>query len=228
MASRSRRITRPNGEIVGSYDELNSTHLPRSSHVRKTKETWSAGLYPVEVIDEGEEGYVKVHYLGWNRKHDKKVPADQIVRIPHQTSSFAHQLAITIKENLTPGKCDSLVKVKVPVTEEEFGQISNSGTPYKITRTKTVFRISSRNRLNILLGEGWDYRILNEEGDNFYVKTATVKFYLHTRKPLNDFLVYPDHIERYALDRGMQLVFSFVKMASNNNNHQKLLNANEL
>lgn len=170
-----------------------------------------------------------LHFSGWNKKYDDTIEAENIITLPRPSTAFSKTLALAIKESLGPYvKADSLVKIKLPITEEEYKKLSNCGAPHKVTRTKTIYKLSKRSQLNHYLGEGWDYRIVNEECDNFYILTSTVKFYMHTRKPLEDYVLYPDHVERYQLERGNQLTFSFVRMAGNRSDVQKLLNSNQL
>ncbi|XP_069113746.1 uncharacterized protein [Argopecten irradians] len=235
MATRSprlRQIKSKNGDVVDSYHELNNTaHFPIARARPRQLESWTTGIYPVEILhnDHERSGYVKVHYIGWNKKYDETIKTEEIVTLPRPFTTFSKKLAVAIKESLGPcSKVDSLVKLKLPISEEEYNLLSNSGTPHKVTRTKTVYKISSRNQLNHYLGEGWDYRICNEECDNIYVLTSTVKFYLHVRKPLEDYQLFPDHVEKYRIDRGFQLTFSFVRKCGNRSDVNKLLNSDKL
>lgn len=146
-------------------------------------------------------------------------------------NSPIENLAINIKENLTVGtKVDSFVRLRVPFNGKDFEQLTEVAVMHKQTKTKTIYTISSRFMFNNILGRNWDYRIINQEGDNCYIKTNTLKFYLRHRQELKEYEIKTDGQSEQLLlkscskSRGTQLVFSFVKCAGNHRVLQHLLN----
>ncbi|XP_021352102.1 uncharacterized protein LOC110466641 isoform X3 [Mizuhopecten yessoensis] len=199
-----------------------NTSITSSSNRRRS---WTAGFYPIEVVDDDKyKDMVKVHYIGWHHRYDEYIKKSAVKSTPLHHSTQIQSLKINIKESLSPGRSDSKIILHQYMTSEEFIPLECCGTLHKATRTRKVYRIAKRQDLERLLGVGFDYRILNEQGDSFFIDTSTIRYWLGQRKALKDFLLFPDHVEEDYMNRGSQLTFSFVKKPGNKNMFQNLLN----
>ncbi|XP_069102701.1 uncharacterized protein [Argopecten irradians] len=221
--TRSRRIQTPSGEEVGNYRDLNrGPHIPRNRATGPIKQ--ANKLWTIDIVEE-EENKAKIHYIGWSHKHDEWRLKEDITRTLSQSSAVISQLKIQIKEQLYGASRRDIYRViRIPAGEEDFSKIAPAGTIFKQTKTKTIYFINQRQCLERVLGTAWDYRVINKQGDNFFAKTNTVRFYLGFRKPLQEYLLFPDHVEPITQDRGTNLVFSFVVCNGNRSMFTCLLN----
>ncbi|XP_069134418.1 uncharacterized protein [Argopecten irradians] len=222
---RTRIITNPKADAdpVASYKELNSVDtgpISRSKRRSAPEASWNPGLYPVEILGETVDGYVRVHFTGWSKKYDQVMKEDELEEIQVNKDPLK-DLGILLKENLTVGtKIDSFVRLRVPLIQDDFQRLAECAVIVKSTRTKTTYTISSRHMLKGVFGNNWDFRILNKEGDNCYIKTSTLKFYLRKRRALREYEIQTTDSGQYQLkscekEKGTQLVISFVKCAGN-------------
>lgn len=112
-------------------------------------------------------------------------------------------------------KLDSKVTIRQFIEPDKFSNIQAAGTVFKVCHGKTIYKIEKRQDFERILGVGWDYRVINQNGDHFFIKTETVKNWLNKRTDIEDFIVYPDYTDTHFLDRGYGLVFTFVRMPGN-------------
>ncbi|XP_021341049.1 uncharacterized protein LOC110441999 [Mizuhopecten yessoensis] len=229
---RQRRIVH-NDQIAESYADLGAVRLPYSRRTARPRETWKEGLYPVEVQEGPDDSTVRVHYIGWDKKYDENKRKTDIVSHPLPCSGILNQLAIQIKEQLTGGhKTDSSITVRIEIHNntdiQDVEWFLALGTVYKRYKDRTVYIINSRNSLCPALGESWDYRVVNSNCDNYYVKTETVRFYVRNKRPLVDLILFPDHTEDHFLSRGKVLTFSFVRCPGNKEIVPELIGGNML
>lgn len=210
------------------YSELcRPQKIPNSRKVQIQEKHDGLRLYPVEIIErsrsEDQKQGVKIHYIGWPARYDEwRDPKELVV---HDTDpeqpQILEQLHRLLKETLGPSKKDSFKNIRIPLAnQKEFSCLSSRGTVCKQTKTKTIYTIRKRNDLTPILGDSWDYRVFNKECDNVYIITSTVKFYIHERKPLTDYVIYPDHCQETKISRGFTLCFNFVVK---NGNKSKLM-----
>ena len=80
-----------------------------------------------------------------------------------------------------------------------------------IERNRTVFKVKRNKELNNLLGEKWDERILNKNGDFAFVEEGTIKFWLHARDPIKEFKCIGDKYLEAGIEQGPSLIFTFVR-----------------
>ena len=196
--STPRKSHRPRKEH--NYRVLNNG--PSLSCVKKEpRSKWSTTkLYSLEILDckfINEKLHVKVHYTDkeWSSaKYDTWREATDIIDIPdsyvngtqEQKLLFLEQLKTTIKENLHgQRKVDSIINIEVPVPQNTFSELSCLGCESE--KNKSHFILESLSMFNDILGEGWDKRIFNQQGDFAYVVPNTVTFWLKERQPLEDF-----------------------------------------
>ncbi|XP_046570036.1 uncharacterized protein LOC124278357 [Haliotis rubra] len=160
--------------------------------------------------------------MGWSTSYDEVIKVEDIVDTTPPDRLPLRQLQIEIKEALNNSHTDSKLFIRVPITSDDFEVIKQIGEVYQTRRDRTV------QCLEPILGVGWEYRVINAQGDNFFVKTDTVKFWFGKRRSLVDFTVFPDHVEECFLDRGYQLSFTFVEAPGNVSRLKDLLNATSL
>ena len=78
---------------------------------------------------------------------------------------------------------DPEVCINLNVDNDVFDKGLESAVPGKIYTGKMVYSIQSNRILGSFLGQKWDERILNPNGDFSYVIDETVKYWLGTRTP---------------------------------------------
>ena len=66
------------------------------------------------------------------------------------------------------------------------------GTRKEIKGSREIFAVSSRTKLNDLLGERWYIRGINSAGDFCYMEPSTVRFYLKHVNPKPNFQMKND------------------------------------
>ncbi|XP_033763790.1 uncharacterized protein LOC117344989 [Pecten maximus] len=204
----------------------------RSRATTSTRSSSSASrFWPVRIADENEDR-IKIHYIGWPKSYDEWRVREDVKEISNiRDNALCKQLSVQIKEHLNSKSLqnDSKISLKIPVIDtEEFQNLQRSGKIYKVTPHKVVYNIKHRHDLEKILGVGWDYRVISENGDNFFVKTETVKFWIYKRKPLKEFILYPGHQEESLIDRGICLTFTFVVCSGNRGKLPFLQNADVL
>ena len=157
--------------------------------------TWSTKeLFRLTVLDNrvDDDGrcFVKVHYIGWDKKYDEWRPASDVVDIPdcflisstEAHTLFIEQLKIAIKESLhCQRKTSAFIEVRVPIVKDIFDTFKDIGSQ----KGKNRFHIGQLSILNELhvLGEGWFYRIVNAAGDFTYIVKDTVEYWISERAP---------------------------------------------
>ncbi|XP_060062912.1 uncharacterized protein LOC132543427 [Ylistrum balloti] len=233
---RDPKICTKDGRQVSNYNELGKGEKATSSRSGtsgiKTKS--SDIYYPVTILQQNDQRS-RVHYIGYSHKFDEWLERDAIKesRSTCMINSFLlQQLQIQIKDQLCScGKKDTHKVIRIPINEqslEDVGMLISKAVLHKVTHGKHVYCIRNRHALEKFLGVSWDFRIINQQGDNFYVITDTVRFWVHERKPMKEYILYPDYAEETYLNRGMTFCFAFVVSPGNKVLWPDLLNADKL
>ena len=198
-----------------NYRQLADVQLPRA-------ERTADKLYPVEITDE-TESEVKIHYKGYDSRHDEWRPREEIVALEagaddeheldalqlERYSPFDHhkELAYAIKAALCAKHRDPGVRIEVPFDILIFnGGLKCAGKFLRRFRGHDHYSIESSSDLVPLLGERWHIRGINKHKDFCAVKIDTVVFYLHKRASVMDYL------NDSETDGGFVLIFKFVRL----------------
>ncbi|XP_069106908.1 uncharacterized protein [Argopecten irradians] len=216
-AERKKQITNKEGRQVSTYNELLKVSYAEKDTARSySRPSDGDKLWPITVED-SKNKKVRIHYIGWPRRYDEWRNREDLVELSVSTNTLCKQLAVQIKERLASTTTDSRIILRIAITDlEDFKSLQEHASVYKVTTHRIVYHIKKRQSLETPLGVGWDYRVINESGDNFYVKTETVKFWMYKRQPLKEYIIFPDHKVETAIDRGVCLTFTFVMCAGNN------------
>ena len=76
---------------------------------------------------------------------------------------------------------------------------------------RTVYSISDNETLSAVLGDDWDYRILNKNLDFSFVSPGTFQFWLKPRGPIPEFKIIGGVPIETGIEREPIVVFSFVR-----------------
>lgn len=190
-----RRSTRQRESV--DYKLLASGPEIPTSGLREKSKTWSTNkLYALEVVDSkvvDNQLLVKVHYTDeeWDSPiYDEWRNASEVIDVPdcyiHFTEEtrnlFVNKLGVVVKEALhCQRKVDSIVHLDIDVQRDLFVTLFDK--PACFAR----HNIASPSEWNHLLGNKWNYRIVNSKGDFAYVTPGTISFWIRERKPLEEF-----------------------------------------
>lgn len=81
----------------------------------------------------------------------------------------------------------------------------------KKSRERNVHCLNDNNQLCDILGNKWYERILNINGDFCDVVAGTVRFWLHEKNPVNEFVYIGEKLFESHIQNDLQLVFTFVR-----------------
>ena len=65
--------------------------------------------------------------------------------------------------------------------------------------------------LNQLLGNKWNERILNKNGDFSFVTKGTIQFWTHNRNSIKEFVDIGGHLFENQIENDSVLIFTFVR-----------------
>ena len=195
-------------------------------------------LYPVVVRDMDKiEKRVKIHYVEYSERYDTWWRCDtedsnppfqwvESLRIPSSTSpedpmELVHgELYREMKRKLYSGQRDDpSTRVEIRIDPDVFDEgLALAGKPSK-ERGKTVYRIDSNEALNHSLGNKWDERIFNENGDFAFVIEKTMRFWLSRKTAIQEFEVIGGKYIRSEIEDNLCVVFTFVRGDGNKHNY---------
>ena len=210
---------------------MNNVDLPRSKRTPNKNK-----LYPISVVE--RDGFrVKIHYVGYSDCYDEWRQVGDIVSLSPEPStppsggsqtpqliqqpySLYKELCIKIKQLLTCGRKQSpSVKINMGFDYLLFvGGLQVAGVTTRSAHGSTKYRIRAYSDLNFLLGENWQYRGINKNGDYAYVDLDSVEYYLRKRPNVMEYMPPQssnDTITVAHTDAGYSLTFSFVRRCGN-------------
>ena len=203
-----------------NYRELADIKLPKAK--KQTQKTSCSQLYPVDVVERGENGRVNVHYIGFSQEFDEWREPSDIVPLELDESSDPNspvllpfslyfELDNTIKKALNSGRKESPhVRIEMAFDKLQFtGGLKAYSTSSRTYRGIERYKITSYKNLDPLLGKNWHVRGLNSNGDFCYVILNTLEFYLHKRKPLRVFANLRG-TSSFREGAGIYLIFTFM------------------
>lgn len=126
---------------------------------------------------------------------------------------FNRELALRIKSRLRSSRTDNpQVSIELPFDELVFkGGLGQAATIDRRYRGNIQYKITKYSNLDLLLGNNWHVRGLNDKGDFSYVICDSVRFYLKQLKPIIDYERHDDEFVKVTHISGKSLVFSFVR-----------------
>ena len=219
---------------VANYKELVNSHCKIDSRSRQCSvKRQREKLYPVEIVEQREDGCLKIHYIGYDESYDEwkneeelevldkenpptveppkaKNPRPEPVLQPY---SLYKDLSFRIKRSLTCNRKGSPhIKVSMPFDILLFnGGLKVAGIPSKVVGGVQQYKIKNYRDLNHLLGDNWHFRAINANADYGYVELETVVFYIRRSRPIVEYMFNKDNIvTAKPLDTGYSLTFSFV------------------
>ena len=83
--------------------------------------------------------------------------------------------------------------------------------------------MNDNRELDVLLGEKWDTRIKNLNGDFYFVKQRSVKFWLFEREPIHDFHMIGDKFFDYFIEQEPLFILTFTRMRGNKDDYKEYL-----
>ena len=192
--------------------------LPRMRRQQKDSATKD-----VEIVDRDAMGRVKIHYIGYNSRHDEWKPESELVDLPVQKSSSStdllqpfnvyDELSYCIKAALKPSghRKDPDVRLELPISLLSFNSgLREAGTRVGHDRGHNIYKIQYYNDLCHLLGPCWYLRIIHAHQDFCYVERDSVHFHVHKKNPIVE---YDANGREISTHRGCYvLVFKFVRM----------------
>ena len=134
-----------------------------------------------------------MHYTDpeWShQRYDEWRDAADIVDIPTSYVQFNDEikdlfltkLRLCVKEALhCQRKVDSVVSIDCDIPRDLFPVL------FKKPLTFAKHRLDSLNDWDSILGESWNYRIVNSKGDFAFVTSGTVSFWMRERRPLEEY-----------------------------------------
>lgn len=120
------------------------------------------------------------------------------------------ELAYKIKQSLNSGvRHDPQVRIELQFDQLVYAEgLQKSGTFVGLKRGHHIYTIQQYKDLSPLLGNHWYMRGINNRLDFCYVNLSTVRYWLHERKPVEDY--HPGGKE--LISGGSMIVFTFVRM----------------
>ena len=103
------------------------------------------------------------------KKYDEWLPEASIRTVGIPQEPYINQLLVSIKESLCPSKEESKVTIRQHMSPIQFSTIQTYGKIQKRSARRIVYSILNRHGFNHMLGVGWDYRVINTLGDNYYI-----------------------------------------------------------
>ena len=191
-------------------------------------------LFKLKVIEEKED-MVKVHYIGYSKRHDEWRKKEDIVVLDDDSDdddggkddgeeavtgyipfSLYRVLANKIKLSLNSSrKASPSVRIDMEFDRVVYeGGLAKNGTRKRRHGKRDIFGVKEYKDLDGLLGKGWHWRGLNQAGDFCYVVKDSVEFYLTTKRALKEFKPVSsssDVVTVQERDLGCSLVFKFVR-----------------
>ena len=196
MSKRPKRLaTRPD------YRQLSDDKLPRNVPRSSKRYKASSDTNDTKFIVEDEEnGRVKVGYIGlsneydeWRRLEDtvnieeeeEEEEEDNDYLVPSSRLKFClfEELACQIKTLLfSSRKASPVCSLSMSFDRVHFDSLVMRGIRKESKGRKEFYSLVSLSKLDDLLGERWYIRGINEAGDFCYAEPGTISFYLRQSK----------------------------------------------
>ncbi|PFX28937.1 hypothetical protein AWC38_SpisGene6305 [Stylophora pistillata] len=128
-----------------------------------------------------------------------------------RASALFNRLGREIKFSLFSTKRESPeVRIEMQIDMDIYKTYLQNIGFVKKSRGWEVHCIDDNSHLCDLLDSKWFERIQNENGDFCYVIPVTVRFWLHERKPVREFVYVGDTLVESHTESDLQVIFTFV------------------
>ena len=182
-------------------------------------------------------------YDEWRQATDViDIPEEFVSTCPAATKFFYAQLSVSIQEHLhIHRKTDNSVSVQIPIQKDKrgggggrvppspppprFAPMPPIGVSWQTSPHPTKKGWASCGDLTNLLGEKWQYRIVNKNKDFAFVVEDTITFQVKERSPMVE---YNEAGKCTYSHRGFVLDFRFVRERGNANDLQMYLTSNSM
>lgn len=170
------------------------------------------------------EAHVKVHWIGFSQKADSWIKKSSIVNIEQRVKkNFQNRLTSDIQQNikamLKSKQCGiSRVTISIKCDDKEFRRTMASCTDIKQKKRGKMMYQPSNQELAGLLGDAseWAYRVINAQGDYFYVRPGSVIFYQEKVRAEHEYKwVDSDFVKTIKKSDEKRLKICFLKKAGN-------------
>ena len=84
-------------------------------------------------------------------------------------------------------------------------------------------KVNDNRELDVLLGEKWDAMIKNVNGNFYFVKQRSVKFWLFEREPIHDFHMIGGKFLDYFTEQEPLSILTFTRMRGNKDDYKEYL-----
>ena len=239
MASRPKRTLRKPHCFCDEFAALVPSRC--TSQPKQTKK--DDALYEIDVSEvDRERKLVRIHYKGYESKFDEWRPYDRdgeyfpfirqekphtltTMSLEDRSHHFTDLLYRAIKRSLYSGrKDDPAVRLEVDVMEDAFNTVLGSVVDGVIERGRLVYNVPSNRKLDVVLGQKWDERIINFRGDYCFVAEGTVKFWLMKRSPIEGFNIIGGNTLKLKSRTASLLFLHFLRVFGTVNNMNRGVN----
>ena len=141
---------------------------------KQTQKASRSQLYPVDVVERGENGRVKVQYIGFNQEFDEwRAPSDIVPLELDKSSdpvllpfSLYFELGNTVKKALNSGRKESPhIRIEMAFDKLQFtGGLKACSTSSRTYCGYERYKITSYKNLDPLLGKNWHVGTLDMFG----------------------------------------------------------------
>ena len=203
---------------------------------RKDKHYYDCSIVNIDT----EKKKVLVRYTGfpqncreWKKYDDDSFPV--VKREPYfvpgeqsfeeRKQMFLETLRREIKRKLLgqgSRRDDPECRIDLPVQSDVFLCLSEMGEE-EIVCGRRKRKVNDNRELDVLLGEKWDTRIKNVNGDFYFVKQRSVKFWLFEREPIHDFHMIGDKFFDYFIEQEPLFILTFTRMCGNKDDYKEYL-----
>ena len=186
----------------------------------------------MQIVDRDKiENKVKIHFIGYSSDFDEWRGGDDLVdrdksslgrlvprfipsedSLSDRASALFNRLGREIKFSLFSTKRESPeVRIEMQIDMDIYKtHLQNIGFVKK-SRGREVHCVDDNSHLCDLLGSKWFERIQNVNGDFCYVIPVTVRFWLHEKKPVREFVYVGDTLVESHTESDLEVIFTFVR-----------------
>ena len=137
---------------------------------------------------------------------ERLIPSE--ISLEERAGIFFDKVRRKIKYQLFPSKReDPNVKIEMEVDVDVFEVLSKLG----LEKRNGYFEVVANEKLDLVLGADWDYRIINKQLDFSYVIPQTVGLWMRKRKQFLEFKLIAGVPIQKNIEQDPVLVFSFVR-----------------
>ncbi len=186
----------------------------------------------LQVVEQDENGRVKIHYIGWPKYYDEWKNAEEVAEKVHcpllKASSlqdrkkvFLHHLLFSIKNALYPTlKSDPVIRIETPIDNDLWEKVAEIMDMSSKAQRKADI---SNTALTKVFGDTtWWYRIYNSNFDYCYVIDGTFVLKILKRALTEYKIKGDDGLTECIRNDCLTCVCTFVRGNGNHNNLDRI------